>query len=204
MTPLHALALAILIDTPRQAPAASPSAGACVALLLPSVEGVDGDATEVASSVRAIFQSYLTGPSLNSILLDARLASQAAEEARQKECPAILSVTVTRTPHSGGGSKLGAIASAAGTTAAYIPLPSYGAAIAVGAARGGAEAVASVARGTRSKDEMRIAYKVTTADGATVLAPKSDHAKAKSDGEDLLTPLIARASESVAAAVAKK
>jgi hypothetical protein len=205
MIPVHALALAMLPVMPQQAEPAKPAETACVALPLPTVEGVEGDATSVASSVRALFESYLTGPSLKSVPLDARLASQAAEEARQKDCPTILTVTVTRkADHGSGHSKVGAIASAAGTTAAYIPLPNYGAAVAVGAARGGVEAIGSLAGTTHAKDEMTLTYKMAKATGATVLPVKSDTAKAKSNGEDLLTPLIARASETVAAAVTRK
>jgi hypothetical protein len=201
MTPLHLIALTLLAPVPQQAAPPAPSApAACVALPLPAVEGVDGDATEVAQSVRAIFESYLTGPSLKSVPLDARLASQAAEEARQKDCLTILTVTVSRKTNT-GGHKLSTIASAAGATAGYIPLPNYGAAVAVGAGRSSAEAVASVARSTHSKDEIRFTYRVTTADGMSVMPQKSEAAKAKSDGEDLLTPLIARASEAVAGAV---
>jgi len=206
MIPFHSFALVVLAGMPAQAPAATAAPAApqvCVALLLPSVQGVD-DAIAVATSVRSIFESYLNGPSLKSVLLDARLASQANEEAKQKECPRILSVTVTRKASGNGPSKLGAMARAAGTTAAYIPMPNYGTAAAVGAARGGAEAVASVASGTHAKDEMTLSYKVATADGATLLPQKSDKAKAKSDGEDLLTPLISRAAEAVAAAITTK
>jgi hypothetical protein len=198
------LAFAILSTLPPQAGAAARAGDtACVALLLPAVEGVD-DATSVAMSVRSIFQSYLTGPSLKSVPLDARLASQANEEARQKDCTKILTVTVNRKPAGNGGSKLGTVARAAGTTAAYIPAPNYGSAVAMGAAVGSAEAVAGVASNTRAKDEMTLGYKVVTADGATVLAERSDKAKAKSNGEDLLTPLIAKASEVVAGAVTRK
>ena len=205
MIPVHMLWLALSAVLPQAAsPSAIPAGTACVALPLPSVEGVEGDATDAASSVREVFQSYLTGPSLRSVPLDARLASQAAEEAREKDCPRMLIVTVTRKGGGGGGSKLGAIAAAAGTTAAYIPLSNYGAAVAVGAARSGAEAMARMAYGTRKKDEIRITYKVTTADGATLLPLKTDTAKAKSDGEDLLTPLISRASEAVAETVTRK
>lgn len=204
MFPVHLPVLAILSVMPQQAqPAAGSTLAACVALPLPAVDGVEGDATDVAQSVRSIFESYLTGPSLKSVRLDARLASQAAEEARQKDCLTILTITVSRKPTT-GGHKLSTIASAAGSTAGYIPLPNYGAAVAVGAARSGAEAVASVARTTHPKDEIRLTYKVTTADGATVVPQKSESAKAKSEGEDLLTPLIARASETVAAAVGPK
>jgi hypothetical protein len=42
-----------------------------------------------------------------------------------------------------------------------------------------------------------------TADGAIVMAPKTENAKAKSNGEDLLTPLIAKASEAVAGVITK-
>jgi hypothetical protein len=203
MIAAHLIALAALVTTPPQAPAPQAPAKVCIALLLPSVEGVD-DATAVATSVRTIFESYLTGPSLQSVMLDAKLASQANEEARQKECPRILNVTVTRKAGSTGPSKAGAIARAAGTTAAYIPVPSYGGAVAAGAARGSTQAVADLAYHTHAKDEVTMSYKVVTTDGATLLPLKSNSAKAKSNGEDLLTPLIAKASEAVAAVITTK
>ena len=46
----------------------SPASDApCIAIVLPSVEGVE-NSTTVAMSVRALFQSYLTGPSLQSVM----------------------------------------------------------------------------------------------------------------------------------------
>jgi hypothetical protein len=47
-------------------------------------------------------------------------------------------------------------------------------------------------------------YRVGTADGKVLVPQKTDKAKAKTDGEDVLTPLIARASDIVATAVAKR
>ena len=200
MMPLHVFALALFAAMPPQAPAPGK---VCIALLLPSVEGVD-NATAVATSVRSIFESYLTGPSLQSVMLDAKLASQANEEARQKECPRILMVSVVRKAGSTGPGKASTIARAAGTTAGYIPIPGgVGGAVAAGAAEGGAIAVSDLAYHTHAKDEVTMTYKVLTADGATVMAPKTDNAKAKSNGEDLLTPLIAKASEAVAAVITK-
>ena len=197
---LFAVALAMPL---QQADAAKPADTGCVALLLPSVEGVE-DAIAVATEIRSIFQSYLTGPSLKSIDLEARLASQATQEARLKECTKILTVTVQRKQSGGGGSKTAAIAHAAGTTAAYVPLPNYGSAVAVGAARSGAEAVAGVARTTKAKDEFTMTYRVDTADGSAIVPLKTDKQKAKTNGEDLLTPMIARAADVVGSAVAKK
>src|SRR5262245_25201357 len=101
MIALQLFALTVLALPPHQAPAAQPADTGCVALLLPSVEGVE-DSVAVASEIRAIFQSYLTGPSLKSMELEARLASQATQEARLKGCTKILTVTVQR-KQSGGG-----------------------------------------------------------------------------------------------------
>jgi hypothetical protein len=183
------------------APAATDTV--CVAIVLPTVEGATGDAAALAESVRAVFTSYLTGPSLKALSLEARLPSQAAEEARQKECARVLTVAMVF-KRTGGGNKLGAITRAASTAAWYAPVSGVGGAIARGTAVAGAEAVAAAASSTRAKDEIRIDYRVSSPDGAMILAPKSDKAKAKADGEDIVTPLVAKAAEMIAAAVARK
>ena len=175
----------------------------CVAIVLPTIEGAPGDSATLAESVRAVFTSYLTGPSLKALPLEARLPSQAAEEARQKDCGRVLTVALVL-KRGGGGNALGAITRAAGTAAWYVPVSGVGGAIARGSAVAGAEAVAAAATGTRAKDEMRIDYRVTSPDGAAILAPKFDKAKAKADGEDIVTPLVAKAAAAVAAAVAGK
>ena len=55
----------------------------CLGIVLPSVQGVDGTATDVAAGVRDLFVSYLNGPALRAMVLEARLPAQAAIEARQ-------------------------------------------------------------------------------------------------------------------------
>jgi hypothetical protein len=176
----------------------------CVAIVLPTIEGATGDSAALAESVRAVFTSYLTGPSLKALPLEARLPSQLAEEARQKECVHILTVALVLKHGGGGHAFAGAVTRAAGTAAYYAPISGVGGAIARGTAVAGAEAVAAAATSTRAKDEMQMNYRVTSPDGAAILAPKSDKAKAKADGEDLVTPLVAKAAAAVAAAVAGK
>jgi hypothetical protein len=196
-------ALAAGIAFAQNAPGASAQSSApCIAIVLPSVDGVD-DSTAVANGVQSLFQSYLTGPSLRSIALQAKLPSQAAQEAIQKQCTKLLTVSMSRKAGGGGNRKLGALSQAAGTAAGYIP--AAGAAeIAVAGAAAGAEAVSSLAYGTRAKDEMRIEYRLTTVDGGTVLEPKTDTLKARSNGEDIVTPLVAKAADAVATAAARK
>ena len=178
-------------------------ADVCIAVVQPLVTGVEGQADSVASAVRNLFVSFLSGPSMKAVPLDARLASQANEEARQKNCSAVLTTTLQETHH-GDHHKLADLTHAAGTAAGYMPYGGVGGAVAAGATVGGAEAVSSVAYATRNKDEMALDYTVTSTDGKAILPHRSDKAKAQADGEDLITPLVAKAAEAIAAAVGKQ
>ena len=77
-------ALSLLLALPAMAIDAQPPAAVpCVRLMLPSVRGADGDATATATALRDLLSSYLAGPMLRVIQLDARLAVQAIEESRE-------------------------------------------------------------------------------------------------------------------------
>lgn len=208
MTPrIPTLVLGIALSaalTPFPAGAQEPSSQSCIALVLPSVKGADGDATEFAGSLRDLFASYLAGPSLRTIKLEARLASQAIEEARTKDCGTVLVTAISR-KRGGGGGWGKALGRAAGT-AAYYGVP-YGGTAATAAARGaavaGAQAVASMAESTKAKDEVTLEFRLGAPDAVLRANAQTEKAKASHDGEDLLTPLVEKASESIAAAVLK-
>jgi hypothetical protein len=189
----------LLILTP---PASAQEASApCLAVVLPSVQGVDGSAVDVATGLRDLFVSYLNGPALRAITLEARLPAQAAIEARQKGCDRMLVTTMVRKRD--GGSRLGGVlGQAAGTAAWHLP---YGAAgsVARGAAIAGAQAASTLAADTRRKDEVRLEYRLGTPDTVASAKPMSSKAKARSDGEDLLTTLVERASAEIFGAVTK-
>jgi hypothetical protein len=204
----HCASLVVLvaIASPFAAVPAASQAGApapaCVAIVLPSVQGVEGDATQVASAVRELLGSFLTGPSLQPVLIEARLASQAIEEARQKNCGRVLTTTLTRKRGGGGGGLLGRVVGQAGTTAAWsLPGGGVGGALVRGAAVAASQTASELASSTKAKDEMRIEYRLSPVSGGTTLGPKTESAKAKSDGEDLLTPLVQKVAEAVAAAL---
>jgi hypothetical protein len=186
------------------APPPAPNPSSCIAIAWPSVKGAS-DAVEFAGSLRDLFVSYLSGPTLRAIPLEARLASQGIEEARQKECDRVLLTSIERKRHDGSGWGQ-ALGRAAGSAAVYgVP---YGGTAATAAARGaaiaGAHAVSQMAMTTKAKDEVTIEYRFGSLDSVTRAAPRVEKAKAKSDGEDLLTPLVEKASEAVAAAALKK
>jgi hypothetical protein len=175
----------------------------CIGIVLPSATGVDGDATAFASSLRDLFASYLTGPSLRAINLDARLPSQAIEEARQKDCAYVLVSSIARKRDDGSGWGR-AIGRAAGTAAWHgVPYVGGAAGAARGAAIAGAEAISAMASSTRAKDEVTLEYRIGTVDTVARAAAKREKAKAEQDGEDILTPIVEKAAEAIAAAVRK-
>jgi hypothetical protein len=176
-------------------------AGICIAMALPTVKGAE-DATQMATAVRELFVSYLQGPSIKVVALDAKLAVQATEEAKQKSCNQMLVASVTR--KRGGGGGLGRALAQAGSTAAwYTPVGSVGTAAARGAVIAGAQAAAEIASNTKAKDELRLEYRLVATDGKVILKTKEEKAKASVDGEDLMTPLVQTVSETIAATVLK-
>ena len=205
LTALTALALAapgIVAASASEPP--SLALPACIAIALPAVQGVEGNAVDVGGAVRDLLTSYLSGPSIQVASLEARLASQALEEARRKGCGHVLITTLTRKRSSGGSAFLKVLGQAGSSVAWQIPGAGVGAGVARGVAIAGAQAVSVLASSTKARDQMRIEYRLTSVDGRTTLESKEEKAKASVDGEDLLIPLVQRAAKSVAAAVTKK
>jgi outer membrane lipoprotein SlyB len=174
-----------------------------VCIAPPDVEA--GDASGAADAVRETFTSYLTGPSMSVAKLESRLASQAREEAKSSRCPYVLFTQVShvrKTSTSNG--LLGRMAGSAVQQGAYTVGSAMGstvgrvAANAAGAAAG--VAAYNYATTVKTKDELTLGTRLESASGQ-VLVDRTEKRKAQSDGEDLLTPLVAKAAEAIATAV---
>lgn len=170
---------------------------ATICIAMPKVQIVQGDAATAAAGLRDMFASYLTGPSLKSIPLEARLTSQAMEEARQKKCERVLVVSLTQKRK--GESRLGKVVGGAAETALWYT-PGVNTATRAAAAAG-ARAISTVSATTKAKDEFTLEYRMDAADGTALLKSRTDKLKAQSDGQDLLTPLVEKASENIAAGI---
>lgn len=187
--------IALACALPSSARAQNP---ACVALTLPSVQGVDGPAANYGAGVRDLFASYLTGPSIKTITLEARLPSQAALEARQKECGQVLLASVTR--KRSDGKKGGILGQAAGVAVMRTPLGGgVAGAVASGATWAGGEAIYRFSSQVRAKDEIELSYRLGPPDAVEAARPVTSKAKAKTDGEDVLTPLVEKAATAIVA-----
>lgn len=174
----------------------SASGDRCIAIALPTVQGVPGNAVDASAGVRDLMISFLTAPSLKIVRLDARLPSQTAQEAREKGCELMLVLSLTR--KSGTSHLTQALGQAAGNSAFYLP---YGGTVASAAARaataGGLQVVSSLAASIKAKDEMRLEYRLQSAAGQVQFGPKTEVRKASADGEDVLTPIVMRAAEAI-------
>jgi hypothetical protein len=161
-----------------------------------------GNSDAAIDAVRGTFTSFLTGPSLAVKPLTSRLASQVREEAKSAECPYLL-LTTFRHERNGGHTVLGRAATGAVQEGAWNVLVSTRSTptkIAAGAAMSGAAATREVVSSFRAKDELTLGYRLETQDGR-VLVDKSEKRKASTDGEDVLTPLVEHASESIVSAI---
>lgn len=186
-----------------QAPDAEPAASAhCFAIATPTMEGMAGNAAEVASGIRDLMSSYLQGPSTKVVALEAKLLSQAAEEAKAKGCEPILVLKVTR--KAGGHALVNALGRSASYASWRIPGSSSTAgSMARAGAAGGIDALGAAAQAVHAKDEVMLEYSLQSSSGAVEFGPGTEHQKAKADGEDLLTPVVARAAETLVARLKK-
>jgi hypothetical protein len=199
---LASCALVAVMAHPAAAQRAAASAAPrCVALPLPTLRGADGSATAMAGGLRDLVSTFLKGPSLRTVPIEARLAGQVLEEAAEQGCGTVLTVTLSRKV--GGKRGLGKLLSGAADAAAWhLPYGgSYTKATAVrSAALAGTAAASTLASNTTAKDELQIEYRLTSNAG-TALREGTDRAKASADGEDLMTPLVERMANAVVAAL---
>ena len=194
-------AILVVISTVRSVwaddPAVAQKARAdCIAIVTPTMQGMSGSAADAASGLRDLIAKYLNGPSLKIVSLEALLPSQAAGEAKQKGCEPLLIVTLTR--KSGGRGLAKALGQAASASSWRVPYGGSAASAAANAgAAGGLQAASSIAQSTRAKDEVRFEYRLQSISGQIQFGPKTETQTAKIDGEDLLTPVVARAAEAI-------
>ena len=196
---VHVVAFLLAIPTTQVG-----AAQICVAPVSASMAG--SSSADASAAVTEMFKSYLTGPTLSVALLSARLASQAREEAKRADCRFVLFVSIKHERKSETRGILGRVASRAAQDAAWsagVNASSAAGRVAAGALAGAARAAAaSIATTTKVRDEMELSYRLESGAGAVIAENKANR-KAKSDGEDLLTPLVEHAAEEIATAVSK-
>jgi hypothetical protein len=173
-----------------------------IGLIMPKVQMSSGEVGQAAEALRGDFATYLKGPNIEVIPLSARLASQATEEARQSECDYVLYLSMS--VKKGGRSMFGrAIGDIAGSAAGIPVGGSATTAAARSAAISGVYTTAVIVSSIKVKDELSLEYKLDSVEAGRTVLINTAKAKAKSDGEDILTPLIETAAQTIVSTVGK-
>lgn len=166
--------------------------------------GQGNSGADVADPLRATIIQYLSGPAFDVVPIGAMIPAQIEAETKQKECDYVLYSSISQKMNTGGFGML----RKAMPMASMIPM--------VGMATGVAGMVASSAAGAamsgagglagsvKAKSEVTFQYNLTTPGNSASVLTKSATAKAKQDGEDIVTPLIEQAATAVLAELGKK
>ncbi|MFP5261939.1 MAG: hypothetical protein ACLGJB_08550 [Blastocatellia bacterium] len=171
-----------------------------IGVVMPKAQMSDGVPTAQASeAVRNTFAGFLNGPSIEVVALSARLPEQALEEARRGQCDYILFSALTQ--KKGGGMFGKVMGNVAGAAGSVIP---YGGGAGEAAARTTIYTTAAIAGSIKAKDELMLDYKLESMAGdAKPVLSNTSKSKARTDGEDVVTPLVEKAAQAIVGAVKK-
>jgi hypothetical protein len=174
---------------------------------------------DYSTPIRNAEVALMSGPAVEIAALDSHIAMQLQAEAQQKQCDYILYSAVTVKHSSGGGfgkfMKMGSMAASMTPMAAGMGR-GMGGAIAAQTAGMAASAAAQAAQQQaisqlagfngqiKSKDDVTVQYQLVATGQTAPRLQNSLQAKAKSDGEDVLTPLLRQAATSVLTEVGNK
>lgn len=173
---------------------------------------------DYSTPIRNAMVALMSGPAVEIAALDSRVPVQLQAEAQQKECDFILYSNVSVKQSSGG---FGRFMKMAAPIASVVPVVGMGGSIGGAAAAQAAGAVAASATAIsaqqqalqqlagfngqiKSKDEVTVQYQLNPTGQSSPKLKNQLKEKAKSNGEDVLTPLLMQAASTVLTEVTKK
>lgn len=155
-------------------------------------------AAELAAAVQNSLRDYLKVPNVEVVILEAKLASAIDAEAKQKECDLVIHATVA---HKKGGGGFGMFKAVAPMLSSVVPMASAGH-VAGSVASTAIYTAASVSGNVKAKDELTLDIKLNKADGTNALT-KQFKAKAKSNGDDIISAAVEQAAQAIVDVVGK-
>jgi hypothetical protein len=174
---------------------------------------------DYSTPIRNVEVALMNGPAIEIAPLEAHVPLQLQAEAQQKQCDYILHSSVN-VKHTTGGS-FGKFMKLGSTAASFTPVgmmakgmgtvvaaQAAGAAASQMAAQQAQQQVLSQLAGfngqIKSKDDVTVEYELIPAGQTTTVLQNTLKGKAKSDGEDVLTPLLQQTANAVLTQVSPK
>lgn len=177
----------------------------CVALPKAQLGQGNNAPADVSEPVRSALGTYMAGPNITLVRVDARIPVQIDAEAQQKGCTYVLQSAVEQKKGGSASSffkKLAPLASAlpmmggmGGSAGGMIAAQAAGQVAATAAAEAAQEDYVQAMAGAqqnsvKSGDTMHVSYVLTRPGNATPVKQGKLERKATADGEDLLAPLL--------------
>jgi hypothetical protein len=161
--------------------------------------GAVGDgvsARELASAVRESLTAELTGQGVEVVAIESSAQEEVEAEAGEKDCDLVVYASVSH--KKGGGGGFGRLLGGAARAVASVPTVATGAYVA-----SSSYAAASNASGVKSKDELTLDIRLESPGGAAPTVSRQFKTKARSNGEDIVTPAAAEAARAIVVAAAE-
>ncbi len=162
------------------------------------------NAVELAAAIQNTLAGYLKTPNLELVNLETKLPSAIDAEAKEKECDYVVYTNVSHKKGGGGGFGFGKIL---GQAVAQTGIGHTGSAAGNIAGQIAANAIVSAGEmsgSVKAKDEITLDYKLVAVGSANPALANTLKAKAKSNGEDIISPLFKQVAEAIVATVSKK
>jgi hypothetical protein len=161
-----------------------------------TAEGMN--AANLATAVQTTLQEKLKAPNVEAVPIQATVLNQIEAEARQKECDYLVYTTVS---HKKGGGGFGNVFGSTAAQIAGATVPYGGSTTAVIATN---TATSVVVNDIKAKDELTVDVRLEKPGAGYPAFSKQYKGKAKSAGEDIVTPPTTQAAQGVIEAATKQ
>ena len=164
--------------------------------------GAVGDgisAADLSAAIRNSLAQYLKMPNVEVVTLESKLSSAIASEAAEKECDFIVNATAS---HKKGGGGFGMFGKALGSSIGAVGIGHTGSTVGniVGQVATQTIVAATVSSNVKAKDQITLDLRLDRVNGQSALAT-SYKAKAKSDGDDIISQVVEQAAEAIAGTI---
>lgn len=156
-------------------------------------------ATDLAAAVQNTLAEYLKSPAVELVRLEAKLPSEIEAEARQKECDFVVYANVSHKKGGGGGFG-GMFSKVVAPTVGQVGIGHTGSTagnVAGQVATQGIVNAGTMSANVKQKDELTLDVRVQAPGVASPAATRQFKAKAKSSGEDIITPVVEQAAQMI-------
>ena len=153
-------------------------------------------AADLAKAVENTFGQTLKGTKVEIVPIEAKLVAAQAGELKEKECDYAMLATVSHKKGGGGFGSFGKMFSA------VAPVMGYGG-IAGQLAASAVITAASMSGSMKAKDELTLDIAVNSAANPSPVLAKQFKAKAKGDGDDIISAVIQQAAQAIIDTIGK-